>query len=340
MNTDSNSAVSTAAADTSVPAAAPTATPTTVAAANTNPRPSGNRAPNKRPGGKPQPKAQELSRETRSRLFFLLRTRTPVNATVKTVATRGSDKSVSGVEVEVEGARAFIPNSELETGKTAAEHTGEIEVVVLNMHPRGIVVSRKAAVDRKEFLAALTPGSRIDGTVNSEVEYGFFLKIGPVDGLLHKQEIPEGVEVKKGDVLNVRVRGVSEGKVGLSLHAEERQRAPRRDDRGGNRGGNRRNDGGNGGGTSDGGGSFTPSSRRRVTPSLSARRAAQSPRLFASFTSAGSAAAAAPAKEDGTIRSFDALAAAWPKAAGEETATEAVVTEAPATTGAEETAAS
>ncbi|MFM7506794.1 MAG: 30S ribosomal protein S1 [Rubrivivax sp.] len=107
-----------------------------------------------------------------------------------------SGKVKGGLTVLVNGIRAFLPGSLLDTrpvkdmspfeGKTM-----EFKVIKLDRKRNNVVLSRRAVVEasmgeeRAKLLQTLTEGAIVHGVVKNITEYGAFVDLGGIDGLLH-----------------------------------------------------------------------------------------------------------------------------------------------------------
>ncbi len=107
-----------------------------------------------------------------------------------------SGKVKGGLTVLVNGIRAFLPGSLLDTrpvkdmspfeGKTM-----EFKVIKLDRKRNNVVLSRRAVVEasmgeeRAKLLENLTEGAIVHGVVKNITEYGAFVDLGGIDGLLH-----------------------------------------------------------------------------------------------------------------------------------------------------------
>jgi small subunit ribosomal protein S1 len=107
-----------------------------------------------------------------------------------------SGKVKGGLTVLVNGIRAFLPGSLLDTrpvkdmspfeGKTL-----EFKVIKLDRKRNNVVLSRRAVVEasmgeeRAKLLETLTEGAIVNGVVKNITEYGAFVDLGGIDGLLH-----------------------------------------------------------------------------------------------------------------------------------------------------------
>lgn len=122
-----------------------------------------------------------------------------------------------GIEVDVDGVRAFAPGShvDLRPGADLAHLIGQrLEFTVAQYAKRGrdVVVSRKNFIEseakehRKSSLAKLEVGSIVKGIVRSVVQYGAFIAIpsaDDVEGLVHMTEASHDRGAKLSDVFKV-----------------------------------------------------------------------------------------------------------------------------------------
>ena len=143
-----------------------------------------------------------------------------------------------GICVVLDEVRVFIPASLVSDTyeKDLAKYTGqEIEFVIREYNPkrRRIIGDRKAVLlSRKQaalenLLATIKEGDVVNGTVKNVTDFGLFVDLGGVDGLLHVSEMGWGrVEnpkknYKPGDEIKVLVKEISEKKIALSLKFDE-----------------------------------------------------------------------------------------------------------------------
>ena len=141
-----------------------------------------------------------------------------------------------GLSVVVDEARVFIPASlvsdtyEKDLSKYQDQ---EIEFVISEFNPRRnrvigdrrqLLVAERA---EKELFAKLQVGDTVEGTVKNVTDFGAFVDLGGVDGLLHISEMSWGrVENPKkvfqvGDKLNVLIKDINDTKIALSLKFPE-----------------------------------------------------------------------------------------------------------------------
>lgn len=143
-----------------------------------------------------------------------------------------------GLCAEVEGVRVFIPASLVSDSyeKDLSKYDGkEIEFVISEFNPRRnrvigdrrqLLVAERAEKQR-ELFARLQVGDTIEGVVKNVTDFGAFVDLGGVDGLLHISEMSWGrVEnpkkvFKVGDNLRVLVKDINDTKVALSLKFPE-----------------------------------------------------------------------------------------------------------------------
>ena len=143
-----------------------------------------------------------------------------------------------GLSVVVDEARVFIPASlvsdtyEKDLSKYQDQ---EIEFVISEFNPRRnrvigdrrqLLVAERAE-KQKELFAKLQAGDTVEGTVKNVTDFGAFVDLGGVDGLLHISEMSWGrVENPKkvfrvGETLKVLIKDINETKIALSLKFPE-----------------------------------------------------------------------------------------------------------------------
>jgi small subunit ribosomal protein S1 len=107
----------------------------------------------------------------------------------------------------------------------------DVEIIEIDKTQRRLRVSRKTLLPKPidQFASANRTGDVIKGTVSSITDFGAFVKIGAVEGLLHNQEISWNKSInakdvlKKGDEVEVKIIKIdrANGKVSLSKKALE-----------------------------------------------------------------------------------------------------------------------
>ncbi len=120
----------------------------------------------------------------------------------ETIKGRVIDRIKGGLTVDV-GIRAFLPGSlvDIKPVKNLESLRGvELEFKVISMDRRrnNVVLSRKAVLEKEfakrkaETLTKLKEGSVLEGTVKNITDYGVFIDLGGIDGLLHITDISWG----------------------------------------------------------------------------------------------------------------------------------------------------
>ena len=143
-----------------------------------------------------------------------------------------------GICAMVDEVRVFIPASLVSDSyeKDLGKYEGkEIEFVISEFNPRRnrvigdirqLLVAERAE-KQKELFAKLKVGDTVEGTVKNVTDFGAFIDLGGVDGLLHISEMSWGrVDNPKkmfhvGDTLKVLVKDIHDTKIALSLKFPE-----------------------------------------------------------------------------------------------------------------------
>ena len=143
-----------------------------------------------------------------------------------------------GLTVVVEETRVFIPSSLVSDTyeKDLSKYAGqEISFVIteFNTAKRRIIGDRKQLLvaekqkRQEEVLAKISVGQTVEGTVKNVTDFGVFIDIGGVDGLLHISEMSWGrIEnpkkvFKPGDHVKAFIKDIQGDKIALSLKFEE-----------------------------------------------------------------------------------------------------------------------
>ena len=152
-----------------------------------------------------------------------------------------------GMSVDLNGVVAFLPGSQIDT-RQIIKDTKELlnkplDLMILKMDKfRGnIVVSRKAISEvelkeqREELLSSIKEGSIIKGKVKNLTDYGAFIDLGGMDGLVHITDIswtkvnsPSEI-LKLGEDISVKVLKFDEELSRLSLGIKQLSENPRLD---------------------------------------------------------------------------------------------------------------
>jgi small subunit ribosomal protein S1 len=136
-----------------------------------------------------------LSRDTAKRLASWLALEKALDSgDFVTGTTAGKVKG--GLTVLVNGIRAFLPGSLVDTRPTKdlspyENKTLEFKVIKLDRKRNNVVLSRRAVVEasmgeeRAKLMETLKEGAIVNGVVKNITEYGAFVDLGGIDGLLH-----------------------------------------------------------------------------------------------------------------------------------------------------------
>jgi len=156
----------------------------------------------------------------------------PVDGIVKAV-------NKGGIEVEVHGVRAFCPMSQIDVrfvGDAATLIGQKLAFRVQKADERDVVLSRRALLEEERAEKAkgtrerLAPGAVFEGTVTSVQDYGAFVDLGGIEGLVHVSELawdrvskPQDL-LKSGDRVQVQVLRIDHDekkgeRIGLSVRA-------------------------------------------------------------------------------------------------------------------------
>ncbi len=147
-----------------------------------------------------------------------------------------------GLIVDVFGVDAFLPGSQIDVRKVRSipSFVGKkvgVKVIKLNRLRKNIVVSRKEVVQEemekvRERLMEIRPGDIVEGEVKNLTDFGAFVNVGGVDGLVHTSDLawhriphPSAV-VSPGDKVKVKVLEVDPENLRLSLSLKHLQPHP------------------------------------------------------------------------------------------------------------------
>jgi small subunit ribosomal protein S1 len=141
------------------------------------------------------------------------------------------------------GLRGFLPASlvDLRRVKDLSAYLGtriEARVIEMDRNRNNVVLSRRVVLEearkaeRTEILSKLKPGMRLKGTVSSIVDFGAFVDLGGIDGLVHISELswnhvnhPSEV-VKVGQEIEVEVLDVDMNRERISLGLKQTTEDP------------------------------------------------------------------------------------------------------------------
>jgi len=129
----------------------------------------------------------------------------------ETITAKVVDRIKGGLVVDI-GVRAFLPGSQYDLRPTAnldgfVGQDLEVRITKLNRRRGNVVVSRRALLEealhakRAELMDKLTEGQVVHGTVKNVTDYGAFVDLGGLDGLLHLTDLSWGRVRHPSDVV-------------------------------------------------------------------------------------------------------------------------------------------
>jgi small subunit ribosomal protein S1 len=166
-------------------------------------------------------------------------------------AAADSGDPVTGTVIEVVkggliidlGVRGFLPASLVDIRRVPNldEYMGqaiECKVIELNRSRNNVVLSRRAVLeeqrkeDRERILDRLQPGQVVDGTISNIVDFGAFVDLDGIDGLIHISELswshvnhPSEI-LNIGDQVTVKVLDIDRDRQRISLGLKQTQEDP------------------------------------------------------------------------------------------------------------------
>ncbi|MFZ5813671.1 MAG: 30S ribosomal protein S1 [Bacillota bacterium] len=143
-------------------------------------------------------------------------------------------EAVKGGLVVDLGLRAFLPASQVERGYVAdlSKFKGQkilVKIIELDRQKGRVILSRKQVLEhereraKKAFWEKIEEGAVLEGTVKSLTDFGAFIDLGGVDGLLHISEMSFGrikhpsQVIKEGEKIKVKVLRLDREKEKVSL---------------------------------------------------------------------------------------------------------------------------
>jgi small subunit ribosomal protein S1 len=152
------------------------------------------------------------------------------------------DANRGGLLVELEGVRGFLPVSQLAAGNyprvsgadkdeilqklnQLAKKTLRVRILDLSKKDNKLIFSEKEAVkdDMQQRFEQLNPGDVVKGVVTGVIDFGAFVNVDGIEGLIHISEISwERVEnprdyIKTGDNIEAKIISIDKDRLSLSL---------------------------------------------------------------------------------------------------------------------------
>ncbi len=166
-------------------------------------------------------------------------------------AAAESGEPVEGTVIEVVkgglildlGVRGFLPASLVDIRRVhnLDEFTGQViecKVIELNRSRNNVVLSRRAVLEderkevREQILGRLQPGQIVEGKVSNIVDFGAFVDLEGIDGLIHISEISwshvnhPGEVLSIGETVKVKVLDIDRDRQRISLGLKQTQEDP------------------------------------------------------------------------------------------------------------------
>ncbi|OGP68984.1 MAG: 30S ribosomal protein S1 [Deltaproteobacteria bacterium RBG_16_44_11] len=157
------------------------------------------------------------------------------NACEKNISLKGTviEKVKGGLSVDI-GVNAFLPGSQVDTRSIKdldkfVGQTLDFKVLKYDRKRSNVVLSRRAIVsseretEKKDILSSIQEGSVVEGVIKNITDYGIFIDLGGIDGLLHVTDISWGRISKpsenfhKGEKITVKVLSFDREKERVSL---------------------------------------------------------------------------------------------------------------------------
>jgi ribosomal protein S1 len=119
-----------------------------------------------------------------------------------------------GLEVDLKGIRAFMPQSQVDIAQIKdisilLNQNVKCEVLEVDRRHKNVLISRRKAMEkdqaenREKLKGELAAGQLREGTVRSIMDFGAFVDLGGIDGLIHISDMSYGSVAKVTDVLKV-----------------------------------------------------------------------------------------------------------------------------------------
>lgn len=154
-----------------------------------------------------------------------------------------TEKTKGGLTVDIGGVKAFLPGSQIDIKITRDPDSliGRkmmFRVLKINNKRSNIIVSRRAILEEErlkkkgEIIGKIKEGALIQGTVKNITDYGVFVDLGGMDGLLHISDISWGrinhptEFFAQGDLIEVIVLKYDEASERITLGYKQKQPDP------------------------------------------------------------------------------------------------------------------
>ncbi|HEY6551133.1 MAG TPA: S1 RNA-binding domain-containing protein, partial [Solirubrobacterales bacterium] len=188
---------------------------------------------------------EEERKEVREQILGRLEPGQVVEGKISNIVDFGAFVDLDGIDGLILdlGVRGFLPASLVDIRRVhnLEEFTGETiecKVIELNRSRNNVVLSRRAVLEderkevREQILGRLQPGQVVEGKVSNIVDFGAFVDLEGIDGLIHISEIswshvnhPSEV-VAIGDTVRIKVLDIDRDRQRISLGLKQTQEDP------------------------------------------------------------------------------------------------------------------
>lgn len=159
------------------------------------------------------------------------------------IEARVTGVNIGGLELDVRGVRGFMPKSQVDLNRLEnftqfVNHKMECEIVEIDRRGKSVLLSRRRVLERnreaarQEARQTLQEGQVRTGVVRRLADFGAFVDIGGIDGLLHVSDIsysrvnnPAEV-LKVGDEIQVQILKIDAAKDRISLGMKQLRADP------------------------------------------------------------------------------------------------------------------
>jgi len=152
-------------------------------------------------------------------------------------------RTKGGMIVDLFGIETFLPGSQIDVKPITdydayVGNTMDFKILNINLEFKNVVVSHKAIIEdeleeqKKDIIAKLEVGQILEGIVKNITQYGVFMDLGGVDGLVHITHLSWGrishpsEVVEIGEKLKVVILNFDEGKKRIELGLKQLQKHP------------------------------------------------------------------------------------------------------------------
>ena len=167
--------------------------------------------------------SQKTQESIQQKLLQAKEDQTPIEATV--IGTNNGGFILSSSDM-----RGFCPKSQIDVHTHPPEQYLQqtYTFLITDLQKNEFIASRKKLLEqeqkdtKREILSSLEQGQKSEGTITSITDFGAFVSVFDVEGLLPKRKIPSEKELNVGDKISVKIDHVDLNKQKLSLSLDQR----------------------------------------------------------------------------------------------------------------------